>query len=182
MKTINKKILSFVLALVMALGVAGFAFAADGGVGYTPDPINDNLWSADYASYVPFTQVLSIDNAPISFPLGINTIEILEHKGTNYTLVLHPQYFPDSDNQYNAQYAMEMNRISVLDPVSGDYVECQDGGFATIPDSYACNESYFVCRVFSSILDINTGLYIDASWNTVPPVYQTVYLRIPPGI
>ena len=85
MKTNSKRTLFVILALVMALGLASAVYADSvaGEVGYTPNPDSEELWFSNNTFTTRFTQTLDItdpvskDVTPVSFDLGINTIEII---------------------------------------------------------------------------------------------------------
>ncbi|MDR1916671.1 MAG: hypothetical protein LBQ58_08870 [Synergistaceae bacterium] len=180
MKTINKKILSFVLALVMALGVAGFAFATGPVVGYTPDPYTELLWWADDDLSVEFTDTLVISGEPTPVYLGYNTIEIFNHVGDKYILALHPQFLPDYDDQSKAEYVLGIDSIDVWDRYSSQYVSIAiRGDTAEIPDVYtllnASYAPYLECQVNLSLTSVKSGDIEALFWNPA-------YLAIPPEI
>jgi hypothetical protein len=198
MKNAFKKAALLMWALAVAFAFAGFAAYADGGigtlpgeVGYTPDPNDEELWFADNTFSTTFEQSLDIIISPdvdptlVSFDLGINTIEIISYASNTYYLTLHPQYFgpvkPPYDDQYNAQYAMELQGMFVLNPSTNRYEDFFFGGFPKFPASYLLGNAtagyYAQCMVYSSIEEIATGKTFDADWNGA-----VVYLRIPSSI
>jgi hypothetical protein len=122
---------------------------------------------------------------PTSFDLGINTIEIIFYAGGSYYLTLHPQYFGPTDkpydDQYNAQYHMELQGLLVWDASGDRYENCFYEGFPKFPGTYLLEnengERYAQCIVTSSIESDRTGELTAANWNG-----QVVYLKIPEEI
>jgi hypothetical protein len=185
-KNITKKFLSLAFVFVMVLGLVGAACAAVGAE-YPPNPNSENLWSLSYDSEDPWMQTLDIvDNGTVvstDFQLGVNTIEIIAFENDTYYLTLHPEYFGPEDNPYDdqntAQYAMQLQRLYVMNPVTGQYVDSFFDGFPKFPREYVLGNStdgyyYAKCLVFSSIEKISTGDVFDANWNGAE-----IYLRIP---
>jgi hypothetical protein len=161
---------------------------------YTPNPNSEELWFADNTFNTRFEQSLDITSPDrvvtlTSFDLGINTIEIISYATNNYYLTLHPQYFgpvdPPYDDQYNAQYAMDLQGLLVWDDKAnggiGAYVDCFYGGFPKFPASYLqqndAGKYYAQCIVTSSIENVETGDLISADWNG-----EVAYLAIPVDI
>jgi hypothetical protein len=187
----------------MALGLVGSVYATEtptaeieeivGKNPYTPDPNTEELWFQNAGLSTRYTQWLNIKDPTTGdvtceeFDLGINIVEVISYvvdgsgNGTYY-LTLHPEYFGPAnlpyDDQFTAQYAMELQGLLVCDE-DGDYVNCFYGGFPKFPDTYliwdSYNERYYAkCIITSSIEDYKTGNLIPANWNG-----EEVYFEIP---
>jgi hypothetical protein len=183
MKTINKRILSFVLALVMALGMASFAFAATPGVGYAP-PDDRQLWwqtlDATTGFEYPFTLTLPNPDPDdpeldITYQFGLNTIEEFILEDGNFYLVIHPQYLPETDDPVNADYSVSITSLKV-DVGGGVFEEFQRGDLAEIPYAYmqgfGTDYPYLLCEIEVFILGISTAY-------TGSVTLDNVYLEIP---
>jgi hypothetical protein len=164
------------IALMLAvIAAGGWTLAASA---YAPDPYEDLLWWRDNRLELgndPFTAV--IDGT--TYRLGYNTIEVIELTGVSgdpdrsYDIVLHPQYFPDFDDQYIATHALSITSLKVWNGSS--YEECWDRGFAKIPESYTLingqGKRYLNCQVAIDVLDIRAGVISDDFWN---PAYMEI--------
>jgi hypothetical protein len=204
-KRTNKRALSLALALVMMFALVGSVAATEtpaaeivtAGYGkYIPDPNSEELWFQDTGFTTRYNQILNIEDpttgvvTPTTFDLGINTVEIINYKPDSqgdgyYNFTLHPEYFgpanPPYDDQYGAQYDMDIEGLSVYNPCSGNYRNCYNEGFPRIPDTFALRNAdgdyYFKCVVTSTIENLDTGGWIDATWTA-----RVVYFEIPDNI
>jgi hypothetical protein len=155
----------------------------EGTVGYEPNPDTELLWYADVDLSEAFTGTLEIDGELETVTYGYNLIEIFDvsKDSRNYVLGLHPQFLPDYDDQYSAEWILGLDRLAVWDGSAYAPISIV-GDSAEIPVVYTLHnedveEYYLKCLVDLILTNVETGKQQVLSWR---PAYLHIPDDVPP--
>ncbi|MDR3165129.1 MAG: hypothetical protein LBU13_06090 [Synergistaceae bacterium] len=164
MKNIFCRIAFLMLALVVVLSIAGLTAYANGEVGIVPD----NPW---YLGIDSITGELT--NQPF---FGQNTVQSYVVSGDECVLILHPEFYPESDEPRTALVQSAIEKILVWNGSS--YVPCLDGTMAVVSSddiqtTHPAEQKYLRFDVLFLMMDARTGeILTDIRW-------PNAYFKIP---